>query len=94
MQREEAEARALEEVERQRQERERVMQQSQQERMERKKVSCCAALLVQFLRAFCVFVFNVPPSRGRQCSLVSSVSLAVYSEDRRNHEADQESRPK
>lgn len=41
--REEAEAKALEEAERVRQERDRLMQQNQQERMERKKVQYAAS---------------------------------------------------
>lgn len=40
VQREEAEAKAQEEAERQRLERERIMQQNMQERLERKKVAC------------------------------------------------------
>lgn len=45
LQREEAEAKAQEEAEKQRQERERIMQQNQQERMERKKVNTIRAFI-------------------------------------------------
>lgn len=49
LQREEAEAKAQEEAEKQRQERERIMQQNQQERMERKKVNTIMAFISNML---------------------------------------------